>query len=77
MNWIVPFSATVGLKGAMENVAVEPVPVSETDCGLFVAESVKLSNAVRAPAAVGLKTIDAVQLAEAARLAPQVLLAML
>jgi hypothetical protein len=33
--------------------------------------------AVRVPAAVGLKTMDAAQFAEAARLVPQVLLAML
>jgi hypothetical protein len=53
------------------------VPESETFCGLPVAESVKLSVAVREPVAVGLKTIDAVQLVDAARLVPHVLLAML
>ena len=53
------------------------MPESEIDCGLFVAVSVKLSDAARVPAAVGLKIIDAVQFAEAARLVPHVLLAML
>ena len=61
----------------MLNVAVEPVPESEIDCGLPAAESVKLSVAVRVPATVGLKLIDAVQFAPAARLVPHVLLAML
>ena len=41
----------------------------------MVAESVKLSVALRAPAAVGLKVTEALQLVEADRLAPQVLLA--
>jgi hypothetical protein len=53
-----------------------PLPESETVCGLFVAESVKLSVAVRAPVAVGLKMIDAAQFDEVARLVPHVLLAM-
>ena len=43
----------------------------------FVAESVKLNIAVRVPVDVGVKTIDAVQFAEVARLVPQVWLAML
>jgi len=51
-----------------------PFPVSVMVCGLPVAESVKLSVAARAPAVVGAKTTLTVQLAEAARLAPQVLL---
>jgi hypothetical protein len=41
----------------------------------LVAESVKLSVALRAPVAVGLNVTEALQLVEAARLAPQVLLA--
>jgi len=40
----------------------------------LLAESVKLSVAERVPAVVGLNMIFAVQLADAARLAPQVLL---
>ena len=54
-----------------------PDPESATVCGLPVPESVNVSVAVRVPAAVGLNATDAVQLAEAARLVPQVLLAML
>jgi hypothetical protein len=54
--------------------AVVPVPESATVCGLLLAESVKLSLAVRAPVAAGLNKMVAVQLAEAARLAPHVLL---
>jgi len=77
VNCTVPFTATVGFVGEMLNAVVEPVPERETFCGLLVAESTKLNVAVRVPAAVGLKTMDAAQLAEAARLVPQVLLAML
>ena len=54
-------------------VVPPPVPVSATDWGLLDAVSVKLRVADRAPVAVGLKTTVAVQLAEAAKLAPQVL----
>lgn len=50
----------------------EPSPVSATACGEFVAESLKLSVAVRVPLAVGAKRMFAVQLAPAARLDPQV-----
>jgi hypothetical protein len=61
----------VGLTEALPDVVADPVPVNATACGLFVAESVKLSVAVRAPDAVGLKITAAEQLAAAARLAPQ------
>ncbi len=67
----------VGLADALPDVVAAPVPVSATVCGLFVAESVKLSVAVRAPDAVGLKTTEAEQLAAAARLAPQLLVGIL
>jgi hypothetical protein len=77
VNCTVPLTVTVGFVGEMVSVVVPPAPESETFCGLFVAESVKLNVAVRVPVAVGLKTMDAVQFAEAARLVPQVLLAML
>ena len=56
----------------MLEVAV-PVPVSATDCGLLLAESVKLRIALRVPAAVGLNTTLAEQLAAATRLVPHVL----
>jgi hypothetical protein len=66
----------VGLTVALPE-PVAPVPLSATACGLFVAESVKLSVALLAPLAVGLNTIEAEQEAAAARLVPHVLLAML
>ena len=52
------------------------MPESPTLCGLPVPVSVNLSVALRAPATVGAKMMFAVQLAEAARLAPHVLLKM-
>ena len=54
----------------------EPVPDKATVCGLLVPVSAKLSVAVRVPAAVGLNTMVAVQLADAARLVLHVLLEM-
>ena len=50
-----------------------PVPESDSDCGLLLAESMKLRIALRVPAALGLNTTLAEQLAAAARLAPHVL----
>jgi hypothetical protein len=44
-------------------VGLVPSPESATFCGLLLAESVKLSTAVRVPVANGLKRIVAVQLA--------------
>lgn len=55
-------------------VAAVPLPVSATLCGLPAPLSVNLSVALRAPATVGAKIMFAVQLAEAARLVPHVLL---
>lgn len=77
VNCNVPFTATVGFNGEIVNVVDVPEPESATLCGLPVAESAKLSVALRVPAAVGLKTTDAVQFAEAARLAPHVFAEML
>lgn len=51
---------------------VEPLPVSATVWGLFVALSVICRVAVSAPATLGLKTRLKVQLAPAARVEPQV-----
>lgn len=76
MNCSVPLTATVGFNGAIVN-APAPVPESAINCGLPAPESVKFSVAVRVPAAVGLNTTAAVQLVDAARLVPHVLLAML
>jgi hypothetical protein len=55
---------------------VVPVPESATFCGLPVALSVKLRVALRLPEAPGLNVTDAVQLADAASVLPQVLLDM-
>jgi hypothetical protein len=67
----------VGLTVALPEPVAVPVPLRATDCGLLVAESVKLRVALRAPLAVGLNTMDAVQEPAAARLVLHVLLAML
>jgi len=53
-----------------------PVPVKLTVCGLLIAVSAKLSVPVDATSAVGENVTPTVQLAPAARLALQVLLAM-
>ena len=64
----------VRLVGEKAMVACEaPVPLNETDCGEPAAESVATSLAVAAPAAVGLKTMEIVQLAPAASDVPHVL----
>lgn len=65
-----------GLAEALPDVELAPVPVKATLWGLPVAESVKLSVAVRVPLAAGLNTTETVQVPEAARLVPHVLPAM-
>lgn len=47
-------------------------PETATCCGLLPALSVKLRAAVRVPEAVGLKRMVTVQLADAAKVEPQV-----
>lgn len=69
-----PNEREVGLTVALPLVPPGANPDSATDCGEFVAESLKLSVAVRVPLAIGAKAMLAVQLAEAARLVPHVLL---
>ena len=64
---------TVMAVGEFEIVKSGPDPFIEIVCGLLVAVSVNVRVAVRVPAAVGLNTTLAEQLAEAARLAPHVL----
>ena len=54
-------------------VAAAAVPLSETCCGLAAALLVNVIAPVSAPAAVGVKVTEMVQLALAARLDPQVL----
>jgi hypothetical protein len=66
-----PAGAAVTVPVPLEPVAV---PDKATLCGLPVPVSVNLSVALRAPATVGAKIMSVVQLAEAARLVPQVLL---
>jgi hypothetical protein len=66
-------AAKLKLVGLNEMAGVPvPVPLRETECGDPGALSVKTTAALRAPAAVGLKVTEIVQLAPAARLAPQV-----
>ena len=55
-----------------ESLAVVPIPVRLTFCGLPAALSVTLSIAVRVPDAVGLNSTLMLQLAPAARELPQV-----
>ena len=69
-----PVLANVSVAGlaATLPLAAVPVPDKATVCGLPVAESLKLSVAVRPPVVVGAKIMFAVQLAATARLVPQV-----
>lgn len=62
------------LEGAAATIPEPPLPSPEraTCCGLLPALSVKARAAVRVPEAVGLKRTVTVQLAEAARVEPQV-----
>ena len=72
-NCSVPFTTTVGFWGAIVRVEpADPVPDSETVCGLLPAESVSVRTAVLAPATEGLKATLTEQLAAGARLEPQV-----
>lgn len=66
----------VRLDGEMVTVAplgFAPVPLRATDCGVPVALSATESDAVRVPAAIGLNSMETVQLALAASDVPQVL----
>jgi len=71
-DWL---TMTVGFDGVIVN-AEGVVPVNGTVCGLLLAESVNTSVEVRVPGTDGLNTIEALQLADAPRLVPQVLLEM-
>jgi hypothetical protein len=66
-----------GLAEALPPVVLAPVPERATVCGLLLAVSETDSVAALAPLAVGLNATETVQLADAARLVPQVLLEML
>ena len=66
-------TTTVGFVGRIENAAdTALVPERDTFCGLLPAVSVNARVAIKVPAAVGLKTTFAEQLAAVARLAPHV-----
>jgi len=72
-NCSASFTTTVGLIGSISNEEEGPEPDSATVCGLPEPESANDSVAVRVPLTVGLKTTLAEQLADGARLVPQVL----
>jgi hypothetical protein len=67
-----PAVAELGLRLVMVGSAT-PVPVRLAVCGLPVALSVMVTEAVRAPEDAGVKVTSMVQLAPAAKVAPQVL----
>jgi hypothetical protein len=62
----------IGLTEALPPVLLGAKPDSATVCGLGVALSLKFKVAVRVPLTVGAKSTFTVQLAETARLDPQV-----
>ena len=64
--------ATVPKLKLGESLAVVPLPLSDTCCGLPAALSVTLRDALRVPLAVGLKVTLIVQLAPTANELPQV-----
>jgi hypothetical protein len=64
----------VGETVTLPDEAVPPVPVKLTFCGLLLAESATFNVAARDPVVAGLNISEMVQLADAARLLPQVLL---
>jgi hypothetical protein len=61
--------AVAGESEIETKLAGAPVPVSETVCGLLVAESVKLKVPDRVPVALGENVTEAVQVAPAAKVA--------
>jgi len=64
--------ALAGVTATATTGTAAAVPVSATACGLEAALSVSVIAPVRVPEAVGVKVTEIVQLAFAARLAPQV-----
>ena len=73
---VLPTTVLLKLRLVAESVTgALPVPVRETVCGLSRASSVKVRVPVVAPSAVGENSTPTVQLAPAAMLAPQVLVA--
>ena len=70
---LTPIATVPKLKLVGTSLAVVPIPVSDTECGLPLALSVILNDAVRVPEAVGLKVTLKVQLAPVASEVPHVL----
>jgi hypothetical protein len=68
-------AVNVRLVGMTLTMGAFAIPESVTVCGLFPAESLNETLAMRVPTAVGVNIMLTVQLAEPARLAPQVLAA--
>jgi hypothetical protein len=66
----------VGAAVTLPPVVLPPVPESATVCGLLLDVSETVSVAARDPLTLGLNATEMLQLAEAARLVPQVLLEM-
>jgi len=62
-----------GVTAIDTSVAAAPVPVSETDCGLSTALSVKVTAPGRVPVVVGVKVTETVQEAPTPRDAVQLL----
>lgn len=70
-SWLANVS-DVGVRTACGAGGTVPVPLSAADCGEPGALSVTLTAAVGAPATCGVNVTEIVQLAEAASVAPQV-----
>ena len=69
---VTPITTVPKLTEVGDSFAVVPVPLIETFCGLPLALSEMLRDAVRDPLAVGLKVMLTLQLAPAASELPQV-----
>ena len=61
----------------MPDVEVVAIPESETTCGLLAAESTRVNVPKRFPVASGLKRIAMLQLADAAKVEPHVVVVMM
>jgi hypothetical protein len=74
---VTPTTVVLKLRLVAERVTEAlPLPERPTACGLFVAASANVNAPVTKPTALGVNVTPTVQLAPAATLVPQVLLAM-
>jgi len=71
-SWLAKTS-DVGVRTACGTGGAVPVPLTDADCGEPEALSVTVIAAVNAPTTCGVNATEMVQLALAARVAPQVL----